>query len=184
MGQRRRQTGQALVELAVSSVVLVLLLLGILDLARVYQFDTALQEAAREGVRHAAWYEGLSGTNPYLDDSDIQSVVNTVLKGAGIPNAVVQQTPATCNGAGPDYGPPFTFPAALTINQPWLYVCYSTATGSPTTYGTPPPCPVSGCGGYDIEVAVLMRFGLIIQSGPFGPSIPIVGYAHMRVQGT
>ena len=185
MSRRRDQRGQALTELALVSVLLILILLGIVDFARLFQFNTALQEAAREGARHAAWYDGTSSANPFLDDGDIQSVVNNVLKGAGINNAVVQQAPGTCNGSGPQYGPPFSYPASTAMNQPWLYVCYNTDNGSPTTQASGPnPCSGGTCGGYDIEVVVLMRFGLVVQSGQFGPSIPIQGYAHIRVQGS
>lgn len=182
--RKRGQRGQALTELALVSVLLILILLGVVDFARLFQFDTALQEAAREGVRHAAWYDGGSNTNPYLKDSEIRNVVNTVLDGAGITNSVIQQTPASCNGSGPQHGPPFSFPASSTVSQPWLYVCYNTDNGSPTTQASSPACTGGTCGGYDIEVAVLMRFGLVVQNGPFGPSVPIFGYAHVRVQGS
>ncbi len=53
-----RQDGQALVELALMLPVLALILLGILDLGRVFTTFIALANAAREGARYCALHPG------------------------------------------------------------------------------------------------------------------------------
>jgi len=60
---RRKQRGQSLVEFAISSTVLLLLAMGLIDLSRAFYFSVALQGAAREGARHAAWFNTASRAN-------------------------------------------------------------------------------------------------------------------------
>lgn len=160
----RRQRGQALSELALLSLFLIVILIGAVDLTRVFQFDTALQEAAREGARHAAWYDG--GTNPFLDNTDIKATVATVLKGAGITDTIVPGTACPADGGAA--------PAVGTVN---LYTCLPSASSA---------CPSAPAGsGQDVDVAVIMQFSLASQFslGGYAPTFPIVGDAHMRVQG-
>lgn len=163
----RRQRGQALVELALCSIVLLLILLGATDFARLYQQHTALQEAAREGARHAAWYAG--GTNPYLNNTtSIDRVISTALTGAGLTQPVVPKGTTQCP-ANTGTPPPDT-------SQIWVYSCIPSAASA---------CPGAPAGsGQDVEIAVIIRFGLIVQSDLFfGPDFPMVGDAHFRVQG-
>lgn len=190
---RGRQGGQALTELAISSVVLILILWGAVDLARVYNVDTTLQEAARVGARHGALYDPILNRNPFLCDHrsavapitcpaqgnsflspyGIQEMVDAVLKGAGLPASQLQ--------SGCPTNPP-AFPASA--GQPWLYICYHTAApqvGAPQS--SPPSCSTV-CGGYDMAVTVVMRFGLFFNTGEFGPSLPVQGSSHFRVQGS
>lgn len=198
----RAQRAQALTELALVSAVLILILLGVIDFARVFQFQTALQQAAREGARYGIQFEGGTKSNPYLCDSTaagcpkagftgtgIKQVVDRVLTGAGLPDSTLK---GGCTGSSAPYED-FTgkYPPATTTNQPWLYICYnasstsstedSPGTGSPQL--TPPTCGTA-CGGFDMNVVVLMNFGLIVGTGPFGPSLPVSGHEHMRVQGS
>ena len=176
---RGRQSGQALVELAASSVVLILLLFGVVDFARVYNADTALQAAAREGARAAITFDGGGNANPDLNDAAIQPIVDNALQGAGLP--ATGKVIDACNGTGPQHNPPFPetdFPPAGTTGTPYLVICYGTAGGGlPATECNPT------CGGFDIAVAVVMRYPPVI-SGPVGPSVELLGYAHMRVQGS
>src|SRR5713226_1553556 len=79
-----RQRGQSLVEFAISSIVLLLLMMGLLDLSRAFYYAVNLQGAAREGARHGAWFDTKSRLNIYLDDSDIMSAVTSGLQGSGI----------------------------------------------------------------------------------------------------
>src|SRR5258708_30938433 len=65
---RKRQRGQSLVEFAISSIVLLLLMMGLLDLSRAFYFSVNLQGAAREGARHGAWFNTSARNNNYLDD--------------------------------------------------------------------------------------------------------------------
>ena len=194
--------GQALSELALVSAVLILILLGVVDLARIYQFQTALQEAAREGARTGVIYDGSTNSNPYFCDvtavgcpaagflgGAIKDKVDTVLKGAGLPASVLKPG---CTGATAPYED-YTakYPPAGTKDVPWLYICYNASTtasaedgpGTGAFQSTPPSCGGT-CGGFDMNVVVLMNFGLIVGTGPFGPSLPVSGHAHMRVQGS
>ena len=173
---RYTQRGQALSELALLSTVLILLLLGAVDLARVFQFSTALQEAAREGARHAAWYDTSSDTNPFLsgysgDVSSINSQISAVLKGAGLLGGgqTLTTTGGTCpanSGAAPA--------DSAHINA---YVCVDSTAPTGVT------CTTSH-GGHDVEVFVVMKFGLVTQTNILGvtPTFPVTGDAHMRVQ--
>src|SRR5712692_6069274 len=63
----RTQRGQSLVEFAISSIVLLLLMMGLLDLSRAFYYAVNLQGAAREGARHGAWFDTATRVNnkPY-----------------------------------------------------------------------------------------------------------------------
>src|SRR5258705_13119229 len=80
---RRGQRGQSLVEFAISSLVLILLLMGLLDLSRAFYFSVNILGAAREGARHGAWFDTASRSNKYLDDDDIMQAVKQAMAGAG-----------------------------------------------------------------------------------------------------
>src|SRR4030081_3682254 len=77
------QFGQSLVEFAISSIVLLLLMMGLLDLSRAFYYSVNLQGAAREGARHGAWFNTAQRSNPYLDDADVIVAVKQALYGAG-----------------------------------------------------------------------------------------------------
>src|SRR5437879_12333773 len=87
--QRRRLRGQSLVEFAISSTVLLLLAMGLIDLSRAFYYSVALQGAAREGARHAAWFNTAARANLYLKDSEIASTVQLAVPGAGFTHAQV-----------------------------------------------------------------------------------------------
>lgn len=213
--RRDQQRGQALTELAISSVLLILILFGVVDFARVYNATTALQEAARVGARHGAFYDPSANVNPFLCDKTlankcpspsttfaskdgIKDAVDKVLLGAGLR---ASQLNTGCPGTTTPYNPPFTtqFNAiGSTFNQPFLYVCYNTgavsysgsekstgaggATGGSDTAPTSAQCGTA-CGGFDLEVVVVMKFSLVIV-GELGPALPIAGNSHVLVQGT
>src|SRR5437762_6369467 len=80
---RRRQRGQSLVEFAISSTVLLLLAMGLIDLSRAFYYSVSLQGAAREGARHGAWFNTAARENNFLDDSDVVTAVRQALYGAG-----------------------------------------------------------------------------------------------------
>src|SRR5579864_869174 len=81
---RPRQRGQSLVEFAISSTVLLLLAMGLIDLSRAFYFSVSLQGAAREGARHAAWFNQSARQNPFMDDTEIINTVRQALNGAGL----------------------------------------------------------------------------------------------------
>lgn len=197
----RRQNGQALVELALTSIVLILIMFGAVDLARVYNAQTALQEGARVGARHGAIFDPNGKVNPFLCDSHatspatcpstkssftstdgIKEVVDKALAGAGLPASTLK---AGCPGGPSPFNGPFVAEFAsmgTTVNQPWLYICYDTSAGTGSPVSTPTVCG-SACGGQDMEVVLLMQYSLVI-TGAVGPTVQLVGNAHVRVQGT
>ena len=201
---RGGQRGQALTELALSSLFLILILFGAVDFARVYNADTALQEAARVGARHGALYDPNSNRDPFLCDTStvsgcpastntytsgdgIKQVVDKILAGAGLPASTLEAN-ASCVGGTSPFNGPFTTQFANDVganyNHPYLYLCYDTSSGSPGTRPTPPgKCASTGCVEHDLEVVVLMKLSLVI-TGEFGPALSIVGYSHMATQGT
>src|SRR5438093_9790830 len=74
---RRRQRGQSLVEFAISSMVLLLLAMGLIDLSRAFYFSVSLQGAAREGARHGAWFNTARSEE---HTSELQSLTNLVCR--------------------------------------------------------------------------------------------------------
>src|SRR5713101_7973610 len=127
VGGRRRQAGQSLVEFAISSIVLLLLMMGLLDLSRAFYFAVNLDGAAREGARHGAWFSTNLRANNFLDDNDILIAVNQSLGGAGLVATPVPQggclagTDGNVNNNKPY--PAAAYPAApQAVN---LYICYT-----------------------------------------------------------
>src|SRR5213083_91221 len=86
---RRRRRGQSLVEFAISSTVLLLLAMGLIDLSRAFYYSVSLQGAAREGARHGAWFNTAARANGFLDDNDVMTAVKQALYGAGFTDAQI-----------------------------------------------------------------------------------------------
>ena len=171
--------GQATVEFALSSVVLVLLLLGLLDFGRAFYFAVRLQDAARAGARVGAQYDPETGKYPGLNDNAITSGVNAVLNSAGMPNAQLMNPGTTCPSTADGnslYNPPYQ-PAAYPLNPgdgPRLYICYADTAGL-----DPPTSPQQT----DLQVVVLYKYSLItgFMQGQLGPGIQESGYYHALV---
>ena len=115
------QASQALIEFALISPVLLLLLFGIIDIGRaVFYYDT-LNHAAREGARTAVRAPFRLPTN-----ADVLSTVTAQLIGAPV-TAPCPQGPVTT--------------ATPPANAAWLYV---TEPSPPTTVETTPPANAPG----------------------------------------
>jgi Flp pilus assembly protein TadG len=196
--QRPRQStqrGQSLVEFAISSIVLLLLMMGLLDLSRAFYYAVNLQGAAREGARHGAWFDTASRSNIFLDDSDVMSAVNSGLSGSGLsgPTVVVLVPSGSClvptdNPRNPynnkPYDPTFYPSTTQKVN---VYICYT------------PPSPPGGAqlGSIavhpgdnswrlgDINVSLLMNFALITPfiQNLFGNGINMAFNEHFTIQG-
>src|SRR3989475_4854141 len=128
---RRRQRGQSLVEFAISSTVLLLLVMGLLDLSRAFYFSVSLQGAAREGARHGAWFNTASREKNFLDDADVMTAVKQGLYGAGFQDSQIHLMSAG-GGLGPTDGngdshnayPPAAFPATSQhVNTDIIFTC-------------------------------------------------------------
>jgi TadE-like protein len=113
---RRAQRSQALIEFALVSPVLLLLLFGIVDIGRaVFYYDT-LNHAAREGARTA-----VRASNQLPTNNDVLNAVSAQMIGAPV-SEPCPQGPVTA--------------AIPPANQAWLYV---TEPNPPTTVETSPP---------------------------------------------
>lgn len=186
---RRRQRGQSLVEFAISSMVLLLLAMGLIDLSRAFYYSVALQGAAREGARHGAWFNTANRENLYLDDADVMTAVKQSLYGAGFQdtqihlittNGCLSPTDGNTNNNKPY--PVAAYPiASQNVN---VYICYTKPNGS--QLGTMPTAPTDNSYWLgDINVSMLMRFQLItpLIQGLFGTGLNLAYNEHFTIQG-
>ena len=174
------QRGQSLVEFAISSVVLVLLVGGLVDVGRAVFFSEALSNAAREGARHGAWFDAARQTNPYLSDSQIKSAVDAELATISLPASVLKTSncPAPSDG-NTFHNPPFPNSAYPTsANQPWLYICYNNTPGTDFTTAA------TNQGQLDLNVVVLYTYGPLtpLITSQFG-TFRLAANVHMTVAG-
>jgi Flp pilus assembly protein TadG len=187
--RRRKSRGQSLVEFAISSTVLLLLAMGLIDLSRAFYYSVSLQGAAREGARHGAWFNTAGRYNPYLDDADVMVAVRQSLYGAGFTDAQINQV-ATIGCLAPTDGnpaydkpyPQSAFPTTpQTVN---VYICYTDPNNN--LFGTMASHPNDNSWKLgDINVAILMNFSLItpLIQGLFGNGIDLAYNEHFTIQG-
>lgn len=185
--RRSRQRGQSLVEFAISSIVLLLLVMGLLDLSRAFYFAVNLQGAAREGARHGAWFDTSSRANLYLDDADVMSAVNSALGGAGLTGKFIPSAgclvPTDANTHNNKPYPASAYPVGP--NAVNVYICYSHPGGGSQT-GTMPTHPTDNSWRLgDVNVSLLMNFQIITPfiQGIFGAGIPLAYNEHFTIQG-
>src|SRR5579864_3028891 len=154
MMRRRGQRSQALIEFALISPVLLLLLFGIVDIGRaIFYFDT-LNHAAREGARTA-----VRASNQLPRNSDVLATVRTQMIGAPVTEPC-PQGPITS--------------ATPPANAAWLYV---TEPNPPSTVETTPPlnapggesaalasgsCSAVNPAGGNAQLQVTLRFNLVL----------------------
>jgi Flp pilus assembly protein TadG len=171
------------VEFAVSSVVLLLLVGGLVDVGRSIYVQESLSNAAREGARHGAWYDAPSLSHPYLDDAHIKSAVDAQLIAILLPASILKNPGTTCpapTDGNAYHNPPYVasaYPAAT--NQPWLYICYNNTPGLDYT------TPATTLGQLDLNVIVLYSYSPLTplvktQLGIF----QVAANQHMTVQGS
>ena len=159
--------------------------MGLLDLSRAFYFSVNLQGAAREGARHGAWFNTAARNNNFLDDNDVMSAVNAGLNGAGL--TATQQggclAPTDGNGFNNKPYSAGAFPAAT--QQVNAYICYTYPGGSFQLGSRPLPPGDNSWRLGDINVALLMNFGLItpLIQGIFGNGIDIAYNEHFTIQG-
>lgn len=183
-----------MVEFALTSVILMILLGGMLDISRAFHYTIGLEGAVRAGARHGAFYQSTIGQSPYLDDTDIKQAVDQVLAGDGL-NASVLVANSSC--LNPTDGntwanPPFSSGAyPTTTNSPTLYICYDTQGSQKTGHRASPPAPGDPTyTGSDLLVVLLDQYGLIgglsseyLKSGSSLTGIQLTAYQHFGVQG-
>ena len=177
------QRGQSLVEFAVSSVVLLLLVGGLVDIGRSIFVSEALSNAAREGARHGTWFDAASQSHPYLDDAEIKSAVDSELATISLPASTLKNSSTTCpnvNDGNTYHNPPYVSSAyPATANQPWLYICYNNTPGLDYT------SPATNMGQLDVNVIVLYTYGPLtpLVKSQFGV-FQVAANVHMSVQGS
>lgn len=187
---RRRQRGQSLVEFAISSMVLLLLAMGLIDLSRAFYYSVALQGAAREGARHGAWFNTAARQNNFLYDDAVMTAVTQALSGAGLtnPGQITQIKTAGClaptdsNTLNNKPYPQAAYP--VTPQTVYVYICYTDPYGNKSgTRATAPPDNSWKLG--DINVSILMNFQLItpLIQGLFGSGIDLAYNEHFTIQG-
>jgi Flp pilus assembly protein TadG len=122
--RRTRQRGQALVELSIIAPVLIVLGLGTTDFGRVFGLNEAINGAAREAARQAAYYDYTTGTNPdYNDNTAILNVAKQELAAGSTVNLTYQPAPA---GVNPCTSSPPASAYPSTAGTGYLYVCRTT----------------------------------------------------------
>lgn len=84
---RARDSGQALIEIAIALPVLLALLIGIFEFARAYNVKQVITNAAREGAREAV----LPSTT---STGDVDAVVTGRLSDAGVSGATITYNPS------------------------------------------------------------------------------------------
>ena len=114
------QRSQALIEFALISPVLLLLVFGIIDIGRaVFYYDT-LAHAAREGAR-----EAISASTPLPTDASVLAAVMQQLVGAPVtapcPQGPVTSATPPSNTAGIDFAGPQTGQGNTDLNVIVLY---------------------------------------------------------------
>jgi len=183
VARRRGQRGQSLVEFALSSVVILLLVGGVADIGRSVYVSEALSNAAREGARHGVWFNAPALSHPYLDDAQIKSAVDANLAADSIPASALQNPGKTCpstTDGNTVHNPPYVSSAYPgTAGQAWLYICYNNTPGLDFT------SPATNQSQLDLNVIVLYTYS------PFTPLISkqfgifhLAANVHMTVQGT
>jgi Flp pilus assembly protein TadG len=172
-----------MVEFALSSVLLLLLIGGLVDIGRAIYITEALSNAAREGARHAVWFDAPNLGHPYLDDGDIHSSVDAELATISLPASVLKNPGTTCptpTDGNAFHNPPFASAAyPPTANTTWLYICYNNMSG--VDYPTLPPASGSQ---QDVNVIVLYSYSPLtpIVAAQFG-IFHLAANQHMTVQG-
>lgn len=179
----RSQHGQSLVEFALSSVVLLLLVGGIADIGRSVYMSESLSNAAREGARHGAWFDAPTLTHPYLDDAQIKAAVDADLTAVSLPASVLKNPGTTCpapTDGNSFHNPPYASSAyPATAGQVWLYICYNNTPGVDFL-----STPGTNESQQDVNVIVLYSYSPLtpIIGGQFG-TFHLAVNQHMTVQG-
>lgn len=183
-----------MVEFALATAFLMILLGGLLDVSRAFHYTIGLEGAARAGARHGAFYQSTIGQQPYLDDTDIKQAVDQVLAGDGLNSSTLVATSSCIAGtdgnawANPPYAASY-YPTA--VNTPKLYICYDTqGTSKSGTKASPPAPNTTTYTGSDLLVVVLARYGLIgglsseyLKAGASLTGISLTAFQHFSVQG-
>jgi Flp pilus assembly protein TadG len=171
-----------MVEFALSSVVLMLIIGGLIDIGRAVAVSEVLSSAAREGARHGAWFDYPNQAHTYLTDAQIKGVVDAALTASSLPASTLKNPGTTCPNStdGNAYhNPPYANSAYPTgPTDVWLYICYDNTPGVDFT------SPPNGQSQQDLNVIVLYSYGPLtpLISAQFG-TFHLAANEHITVQG-
>jgi len=183
LGLFMTQRGQSMVEFALSSVVLLLLVGGLVDIGRAIYIGEALSNAAREGARHGVWFDAPTRAHPWLYSNEIKTVVDNELAAVSLgPSTLMNLGGSTCpspSDGNAFHNPPYTtasYPS--TAGQVWLYICYANTPGLDFT------APATNQGQQDLNVIVLYSYSPLtpLITSQFG-IFRLAANTHMTVQG-
>jgi Flp pilus assembly protein TadG len=173
-----------MVEFALSSVVLLLLIGGLVDIGRAIYLSETLSNAAREGARHGAWFNAPTLTHPYLYDVEIKAAVDAELATISLPPSTLKNPTGTRCPNPTDgnayHNPPYASSAYPSVaNQTWLYICY--ANDNNVDF---PSTPATGQSLQDLHVIVLYTYGPLtpLLTAQFG-SFHLASSTHMTIGG-
>jgi Flp pilus assembly protein TadG len=179
---RRGERGQSMVEFALSSVVLLLLVGGLVDIGRATYVTESLSNAAREGARHGVWFDAPKLAHPYLYDAEIKAAVDAELGTISLPASVLKNPSTTCpapTDGNAYHNPPYANSAyPSTANQTWLYICYKNTPGVDFTSAA------TNESQQDVNVIVLYSYSPLtpMVATQFG-TFHLAANQHMTVQG-
>ncbi|MCH8560941.1 TadE/TadG family type IV pilus assembly protein [Nesterenkonia sp. DZ6] len=112
MRARANDRGASAVEFAIVAPILVFMLLGIIAFGHAFHVQSALSNAARDGVRVMALQDTSGGADPRTAARD--TVIASAAPSANVSAGQINITPATCEAAGTS-GPGT---ATVTISYP------------------------------------------------------------------
>jgi Flp pilus assembly protein TadG len=173
-----------MVEFALSSVVLLLLVGGLVDIGRALFVQETLSSAVREGARHGVWFDTPTLQHPYLDDAQIKTAVDAELAAVSLPASVLKNPGTTCpapTDGNALHNPPYANSAyPPSPNQSWLYICYANTPGL-DFFST----PATNQSQHDLNVILLYTYGPLtpLVTAQFG-LFRLSANEHMTVQGS
>ena len=153
MASQRKQAGQSIVEFALVLPLMLIMLLAIVDLARVYTTMMSVESAARE----AADYGTTLGAGKWQD-------------GAPRTGTEIEMERRACVAASdlPDYADPDNDPQTGGCTNPSFAYCMVSSSGGPCSGFDPavgcedplraPPCVVTVTLGYDFDLLAPLNF--------------------------
>jgi Flp pilus assembly protein TadG len=129
VGGRGGQSGQGLVEFAISAVTFLILVFAVIDFSYLFLVKLALQNAARQAGRYAITGRAIPGQSRY--NSILLTAEDTSMGIASSSNITICSTSGGCGNAG---GPGDT--VTVTITFPYRFITPLLSTAFPNGYYT------------------------------------------------
>jgi hypothetical protein len=152
---RRRRAGQSIVEFALVAPIMLVILLGILDLARIYTTMMSVESAAREAADYGTtlgagkWQDG-----PPKDQTVTEMQRRACVAASDLPDYVDPDNPTTGNCTNPSFDYCITISTGGTCNP------FDSTAGCEDPLRAP-PCMVTVTLTYDFHLLAPFRFEFI-----------------------